>query len=148
MAGDLKNQILDNHGRFFSHMSHDDIHWQNRFCPAWYTGGRRIFRLSLWWVPGWFLFIDRLDLVSQIVALEIGFIFSVPLFTLPSMKFLLACLTACPLSSFLLRNGLKPFSANTAGTFASYIFCHVKSPALKADKRYTKDGILINSGGV
>jgi hypothetical protein len=135
MAGDLKNQILDNHSRMFPHMSHDDIHWQNRFCPAWYTEGWWIFRLSLGWIPGWFLFIDRLELISQIVALVIGFVFPVPLFTLHSMKFFLAFRTARPLPSFLLRNRLKPFPANTAGTFSSYIFCHVKISRIKTGQK-------------
>lgn len=33
MAGDLKNQILDNDGGLFPHLSHYDIHWQDQF-PA------------------------------------------------------------------------------------------------------------------
>jgi hypothetical protein len=35
MAGDLKNQILDNDSIFFTQPGNDDIHWQNRFCPGW-----------------------------------------------------------------------------------------------------------------
>lgn len=31
MAGDLKNQILDNDSICFAHPGNDDIHWQNWF---------------------------------------------------------------------------------------------------------------------
>jgi hypothetical protein len=31
MAGDLKNQILDNDSISFAHPGNDDIHWQNWF---------------------------------------------------------------------------------------------------------------------
>ena len=135
IAGDLKNQILDNHGIFFPHMSNDDIHWQDWFSQAWYTGGWWIFWSCLWWIPGWFLFIDRLDLICQIVALEIFLVFPVPLLALPSMKFVLACRTARPLPPFLLCNGLKPFSANTAGSFSTYIFCHFKISRVKIGQK-------------
>ncbi len=83
------------------------------------------------WRPGLLLFIDRLDRIRQIVVLEICFVFPVPLFTLSSMVFFLACRTARDLPSFLLRNGLKPFPANTAGTFSTYIFCHFKISQVK-----------------
>jgi len=31
MAGDLKNQILDNDSILFTQLGNHDIHWQNRF---------------------------------------------------------------------------------------------------------------------
>jgi hypothetical protein len=65
------------------------------------------------------------------------------------MKFLLACRTARLLPSLLLGNGLKPFPANTAGTFSTYIFCHNKNLLRsKPDKKYMQNGVLGNSGGI
>ncbi len=82
-----------------------------------------------------FLLINRLELISQIVALEICLVLSVPLFALSSMKFFSTCLTARPLSSVLLCNGLKPFPTNTAGTFPTYILCHVKISSVKTGQK-------------
>jgi hypothetical protein len=59
-------------------------------------------------------------------------------FTLSSMVFLLACRTASHLPSFLLHNGLKPFSANTARTLSTYIFCHFKISSIRNRKKNTR----------
>lgn len=71
-----------------------------------------------------FLLINYVKLIGQIVIFEICFVLPVPFFTLSSMTFILTCRAARLLPSFLLHTGLKPFPANTAGTFSTDIFCH------------------------
>ncbi len=83
---------------------------------------------------------DRLNLMRQIIVAEIRFVLFVPYLTLSPMMFFLTCRTARQLPSSLLSNGLKPFAANTAGTFSTYIFCHCKNlQCSKPDKRYTQN---------
>jgi hypothetical protein len=69
-----------------------------------------------------FLLINYVKLISQIDVFKICFVLPVPFFTLSSMQFILACRTACLLPTYLLRNRLKPFPANTAGTFSTNVF--------------------------
>ncbi|MFO7913077.1 MAG: hypothetical protein R6V15_13035 [Desulfotignum sp.] len=92
-------------------------------------------------------FIDCLELISEIIVLEIRFIFPVPLFTLSPMKFFATGRTARSLSLFLLSNGLKPLPANTAGTFSTYIFCHSKiSSVQNQTKIYAKSNVKKGGG--
>lgn len=94
-----------------------------------------------------FFFIDCLELISEIIVFEICFILPVPLFTLSPMKFFSTCRTARPLSLFLLSNGLKPFPANTAGTFSTYIFCHTKISSVQNwTKIYAKSNMRKGGG--
>ncbi len=128
MADNLGNQILDDNCRFNPIFCCNNFHWQNRGFLCLGSKDRQF--------PVWLKVLSLFKFFCQIIIFGDSFIFPVPVFTLPSMKLLLASRAACSLPAFLpyIRN--KPFSANRARAFSTIIFCHHFSPRFKSRRLY------------
>ena len=110
VIADPGNQILDDDGRFYAILRHDNIKRERRLCP---------FLLC-----GWRLRKGFLNFFCQIIIGIICLVFLVQCFTLPPMKFSPAGRTTGSLAPLLSDIRQKPFSADRTRALSTGILSH------------------------